>query len=203
MTASQKLIALIVALSFISLSGVSYAAEPAEQLKTTITSVMGVIKDPAMKGTAKQTARREKVSELIKARFSYEEMAKRTLGKHWNDRTDKEKKEFTEVFTKLVEKSYIDKLETLSNDTVVFGSESVSPAGASVNTTIVTQMGTEIPVSYRLVKRDSTDWKVYDIVVSGVSLVNNFRSKFSKALSASSYEELVKSLRKEASSKKA
>lgn len=201
MPMSQKIVALFAAVAFLTISSVSFSAEPTEQLKGTITRVMGVIKDPTLKGASKQTERREKVSDLIKVRFSYEEMAKRTLGKHWNDRTDKEKKEFTEVFTKLVERSYIDKLETLSNDTVVFGSETISNAGASVNTTIVTQMGTEIPVSYRLVKRESADWKVYDIVVSGVSLVNNFRNKFARALNASTYEELVKNLRKEASTK--
>ncbi|MEE8574555.1 MAG: ABC transporter substrate-binding protein [Thermodesulfobacteriota bacterium] len=197
MSNTAKYLSILTILGFLLSPSIVQATEATTQLKATIFSVLSIIKDPMLKGEKKAPERRKKVKRAIKLRFSYEEMAKRSLGKHWRKRSDAEKKEFTELFTEIIETAYINKLESLGDDTVVFNSETVKKNSAKVNTRIVTQMGTELPVSYKLVKKDSTDWKVYDIVVSGISMVNNYRNKFGKQLMRNSFEELIAKLKEE------
>ncbi len=172
-------------------------SEATDQVKVAIDEVLEVLKDPALKGPEKKVERRDKIRGLIQKLFSFEDMAKRSLGKHWRKRTDEEKEEFVKVFGRLIENSYIGKLEAYTNEKVLYEQEIMKKKAVEVRTKVVTKKGTEIPINYRLLQRKGR-WVVYDVVIEGVSLVRNYRTQFGTALRASPFEELVAQLRQKA-----
>ncbi len=131
----------------------------------------------------------------IQERFSFEDMAKRSLGKHWKKRNDSEKKEFVKLFGTMIENSYLGKLEGYTNEVVRYEQEINKKTAIEVRTKIVTTKGTEIPINYRLLSRKG-QWMVYDVIIEGVSLVRNYRTQFSQVLRSSPFEELVAQLNK-------
>ncbi len=123
-------------------------------------------------------------------------MAKRSLGMHWRDRTPQEREEFVDLFADLLEKSYHKKLESYTDQEILYTKEQVENNKFGVVTTqIVSQKeNLDIPVDYKLMRRDG-QWKVYDVVIEGVSLVSNYRSQFNRIIQTSSYAELVRKMR--------
>ncbi len=171
------------------------ASEITDQLKDTIDSVIALLRDPALKGPEKKDERRARIREAVRERFSFPEMARRSLGRHWRNRTDEERKEFVKLFSSLIENSYIGRIEDYSDEEVLFLNEKVIKNKAEVKTRIVSGAGTEIPINYRLFKDRSGRWLVYDVVVEGVSLVRNYRTQFDRTIRSLSYEGLVKEIR--------
>lgn len=179
-------------LSFKSL--VIAAGKPIEQVKETIESVLDILKDERLKKPNKTEERRSKLRNAVGARFDYEEMAKRSLALHWQKITPKERKEFTELFGELLEKSYINKIESYTDEKILYTDETIDLDYSVVKTKIITKRNLEIPIDYKLMK-SGTQWKVYDVVIEGVSLIGNYRTQFGKIIRSHSYAELVKRLK--------
>lgn len=171
----------------------SFGGAATDQVKATVDQVLKILTDPALKGEGKTKERRAKLRQVVLQRFGFTEMSKRSLGRHWTERTPQERKEFVSLFTDLLERAYVDRVEGYTGEQVVYQGESVDGDYSEVRTKIVTKKNQEIPIIYRLSKNDS-NWEVYDIVVEGVSLVNNYRTQFSKVIRTSSYEDLVKKM---------
>lgn len=190
-----KTTVVIAALCLLLSASNGFASNATEQMKGTIDKILSVLQDSSLKGPSKQEERRAKIREAIGKRFDFREMAKRSLGKHWRNRSDAERKEFSELFADLIESSYIEKIENYSNEKVIYENEQVRKNKSKVKTKIISSKGTVISVQYKLLTRSDGYWRVYDIVVEGVSLVSNYRTQFGKALSSSSYSELVDKLR--------
>jgi phospholipid transport system substrate-binding protein len=185
------------------LGGLSSAAGGAatELLKGTIDEVLKILNDKEMKEPAKHEDRRQRLEKVVAARFDYPEMSRRSLGAQWNQLSDKEKQEFVDLFRTLLTNTYADKVETYSGEGVQYLTERTEKEYAEVRTKVLSGK-TEIPMDYRLLHKDN-DWRVYDVVVDGVSLVNNYRGQFSKILHTSSYPGLVDQLRKKSDKIKA
>lgn len=182
-----------VALSF-AMPAPARAGEPTELVKETVEDIIAIVTDESLKGDEKTEERREQMREVIRNRFGFTEMAMRSMGRHWRDLSPDEQKEFTEVFARVIENSYIDKVEGYTDEEVAFDEEKTVRNMAMVGTRIILHSGTEIPIEYRMVKRGS-DWRVYDVVIEGVSLVRNYRTQFGTALRKGSYTELVAQLK--------
>jgi len=172
----------------------AHPSEVTEQVKSTIEEVVKILKDPSLQGPEKAPARRTRLQTAIAELFDFEEMAKRSLARHWSKRSDKEKGEFVALFRKLIEKSYIEKIERYTDEEILYVGERRKDGRALVKTKIVTKQGTEIPIHYRLLNEQERGWMVYDIVVEGVSLVSNYRSQFNRIIRSSSYRKLIKRL---------
>jgi phospholipid transport system substrate-binding protein len=170
-----------------------WASVPGEQVKATIDQVMKVLGDPAFQGPSKKTARREKLRQIILPRFDFAEMAKRALGSNWNRYPDQQG-EFVIAFTQLLEETYADQIETANGDKVVYLNERTDKDYAEVATKVISPKGEETSMTYKLHSVES-DWKVYDIVVENVSVVNNYRAQFNRVLSNSSLDELIKRIK--------
>lgn len=140
------------------------------------------------------SARRAAIRTAAAPAFDWREMASRSLGLHWQKRTEEERAEFVKVFGELVERAHIAQLERYSGEAIKYIGERVEGDLALVYTRFVTKQSKEIPVDYRLINRDAR-WRIYDLVVEGVSLVSNYRSQFDKTIRTSSYGELLKRLR--------
>lgn len=179
---------------FVYLSGVSNAGEPTQQVKQTVDRVLDVLKDKELKKSEKTKERRAVIRKLVGERFDFEEMAQRSLALHWKKRTPEEKKEFIPLFSDLLERSYIKKIEKYTDEKILYADENIDNEYAVVRTKIITKRNVEIPVEYRLLNKKGK-WEVYDVVIEGVSLVNNYRTQFSKIIRTYSYEELVKRMK--------
>jgi len=173
------------------------AADPMDEVKQTTDKILSIVTNPTLKAPPKTEEREKLIRQAVDERFDWEEMARRSLGIHWAARTAEEKKEFVRLFSDLVERTYMKKVEDYSGEKVLYEGESKEGNYASVRVKIVTKRGEDIPVEYRL-KKEKDDWFVYDVSIEGVSLVNNYRTQFNSILSQSSYENLIKRLREKA-----
>ncbi|MFO7986920.1 MAG: ABC transporter substrate-binding protein [Desulfatiglandaceae bacterium] len=170
------------------------AGEPTQAIEKTTDKIIGIVTDPALKEPDKSEEKAERIRKAVDERFNWEEMSKRTLARHWQDRTDAQKKRFMELFAKLLEETYLDKVEGYSGEKVLYEGEQVDGSYAVVAVKIVTQKETEIPVKYKL-KKEGNEWRVYDISITGVSLINNYRKQFNSIITRSSYENLMEKLK--------
>lgn len=172
----------------------TYAGEPTEAIRGTIDEVLRILGDKQLKEPSKANERRQLLETVVGERFDYQEMSRRSLGAPWNNLSDKEKDEFVSLFQTLLVNTYADKVESYSGEGVQYVNERREKEYAEVRTKVLTGK-TEIPLDYRLLNKGSV-WRVYDVVVDGVSLVSNYRGQFSKILRTSSYADLVDQLRK-------
>lgn len=180
------------------LAGVAGAGEPLDKIRETVEDVLTVLADETLQAPERQKLRREKLRQAVYQRFGFEEMARRSLGRHWRDLNAAQQQEFVGLFSDLLERSYVGKIEGAgAGSQVGYAKETIDDEGfASVLTVITNRLGSEIEVEYRLLQRDAnTPWEVYDIVIEGVSLINNYRTQFNNVIHRTSYDGLVKQLR--------
>ena len=166
-------------------------AGSSDDVKKVVDEVRKIVNDKEMKKN--ETKRRQALRKTISSIFDYGEMAKRSMGKHWNPRSAAEKKQFIDLFTNLLENSYVGKVESYSNEKMVFLKETEDGEYSEVKSKIITDKRDEYSFDYRMLKQNGK-WMVYDIVVEGVSLVSNYRTQFNKIISADGYPALLKKL---------
>ncbi len=171
-----------------------WAGGPTDRIKQTTDKVIAIASDPALKSPERAEEKKDSIREVVDQVIDWEEMSRRSLGIHWHKRTEEEKKEFVRLFSRLIERTYRDKVEDYAGEKVNYAGEKVDGDYAEVESRVMTSRNTEIPVSYRMTRKQGT-WWVYDIVIEGVSFVNNYRTQFNSILSSSSYQGLVKQLR--------
>ena len=172
----------------ISLAGMAtpaLAGPPTEAVKSTVDQVIRTLQSSAPKAQ-----RRQSVKQTVDRRFDYEEMAKRSLP-NWNNLSAAQRREFVGLFSELLEASYADKLMKYSGEKVAYRGERLDGDRAEVRTVLL-RRNDRIPMNYRLLNKSR--WVVYDVVIEGVSLVNNYRSQFTRVISESSYQDLVRRL---------
>jgi phospholipid transport system substrate-binding protein len=170
------------------------AGEATEAMRGTIDEVLRILADRDLKQPSKANERRQLLEKVVGERFDYQEMSRRSLGASWNNLSEKDRQEFVSLFQTLLVNTYADKIESYTGDGVQYINERTEKEYAEVRTKVLTGK-TEIPLDYRLLNKGSA-WRVYDVVVDGVSLVNNYRGQFSKILRNGSYADLVDQLRK-------
>jgi phospholipid transport system substrate-binding protein len=170
------------------------AGTASDQLKQSIDKIQNILVDPSLKGEAKTANRRQKLKEAVGERFDFDEMAKRSLGAQWQKRSAAEQEEFVRLFTELLEASYLSKLDEYSGEKILFINERQDKDFAEVKTKLVNKKGEEYLLDYRLSSMNG-DWKVSDVVVENISLVNNYRSQFNRVLARSSFEDLLQAMK--------
>jgi phospholipid transport system substrate-binding protein len=176
------------------------SATPTEDVKKTVDEVVHIVADKEMKKN--DVKRRHALKKAISVIFDYNEMAKRSLGKHWNVRTAAEKKQFAELFATLLENSYAGKIESYNNEKIVYIKDIVDGEYAEVKSKVVTASRDEFTLDYRLFNQNGK-WMVYDVIIEGVSLVSNYRSQFNKIITSNGYDKLVKKLQSKSEELKA
>lgn len=169
------------------------AGAPTEQTRATADKVLSILNNPELRSAARKNQRREQLRAVIDPRFDFAEMAKRSLGSQWSRRTPQEQQEFVRLFTDLLESSYIDKIDSYSGEKISYIRENLDKDHAEVLTKVVTKKGEEFSVDYKLRAVDG-EWKVYDVVIEQISLVNNYRSQFNRILAKASFDELLRKL---------
>lgn len=126
-------------------------------------------------------------------------MSRSVLGRAaWNQATPAQRKQFAHEFTRLVIRTYASPLAEYSGETIRFLPSRAEAKGrfTRVNSVILRSNGQRIPLSYSLVRKGS-QWKVYDLSVEGVSLLQSFRSQFAQALQGSNIAGLILKLQEQ------
>ena len=191
----SRMIGAFVACLVVLSAVVAHAGLPTDQLKGAIERVVKTLDNPALKGEAKVAERRSAVRKIANDIFDFSEIARRSLGRHWAARSEVEQREFVMLFGDLLERAYISKIDTYGGEKIVYTGERAEGDIAVVTTKIISKNGTEVPIDYRMLRKGSDRWLVYDVNIEGVSLVSNYRTQFNKIIQTSSYAELVKKMK--------
>jgi phospholipid transport system substrate-binding protein len=166
------------------------AGVPTEQLKGSIEQIIKILEDPATKGEQEIEKRRAALRQVAENIFDFEEAARRSLGRHWQSLSEQDRQEFTRLFSDLLERSYVSRIEQYSGERIAYRGDSAQGDTATVKTTFTTKSGTDVPVDYRMLKKGDR-WLVYDVSVEGLSLISNYRGQFNKIIETSSFQDLV------------
>lgn len=171
------------------------AGPPLDTVKGHADRVLDVLRDPSLKGESAKKVRKEKIRVISEQMFDFTELSRRTLAHHWQKLNPGQQKEFIQLYTSLLEDTYSDRILSYTDEKIVFGKEiMLNEKTAEVRST-VQRKTSEIPINYRVTLKDGT-WRVYDVVIEGVSLINNYRSQFREIMANDSAEVLLETLRK-------
>ncbi len=186
--------AIIFFVIFCLMAGAAGAGPLIDHVKQKVDNALKILGDPSLKTPGMETKRRQLLRAIANEIFDWEEMAKRSLGIHWKDRTQEEKKEFVQLFADLLDRTYMEKIEKYSGEKISYEKETIDEKYGLLESKIFTKNDTEVAVNYWLINKDGI-WWVYDVSVEGVSLIKNYRTQFYEILARSSYPELVKKLK--------
>ena len=171
-----------------------YADSPAlEYLKTSLASLQQVLTDPKLAGDQHSFQRRKLVRAVLQQLFDFQEMSQRSLGanaRRYKDRLG----EFTPLFVDFLEHSYMGTLEKNGDAKIQYVREILDGENIRINTRVRLKDGNEYNVDYKFYSSPA-GWRVYDLIVEGISLVNNYRSQFERVLNKKSFDALLQDLR--------
>ena len=170
------------------------AMTPTETVKTRVEAALQNLSQTPVTTGASIEQRRAELRRAADSLFDFGDMGRRALGRHWADRTPAEREEFVKLFTDLIARSYIGKIDQYAGETIAYIAERVDGDEASVQSRVVTAKGSQIPVEYRL-HRVNDAWSAYDVLVENVSLVGTYRSQFDRIIRSESFATLLQRLR--------
>ena len=177
------------------LSVPAYAGVPMTTAEAYVKRVLEVLRDPSLKSPAAKEVKKDRLRVIYRDMFDEIEFSKRTLARNWNHFNPAQRTEFVNLFEQILEKAYVDKILDYSNERVDFYKETMKSGNqAEIQSKIVTS-SKEVPIFYRMILKDGK-WKVYDVVVENVSLVQNYRTQFSDILARNTPDQLLEILRK-------
>jgi phospholipid transport system substrate-binding protein len=195
---NKQLVGLIIILTLFVFAIPVYAGAPLDTVKVNVNNVLDVLRNPKLKAESAKEIKKDKLRIIYKTMFDENEFSRRTLSRNWSKLNPAEQAEFVKLFEQVLEKSYADKILDYTNEKVEFTKDEMkSDTQAEVQTKIITA-SKEIPIFYRMILKDGK-WKVYDVVVENVSLVQNYRTQFNDILSKNTPEQLLETLRKKVS----
>jgi len=172
-----------------------YAGTPLETVKVNADQVLDVLRDPKLKAPSAKELKKDKLRAIYVNMFDEVELSRRSLGMNWNKLNAAQRQEFVKLFEQVLEKAYADRILSYTNEKIEFTKESMTSGNmAEVRTKVITA-SKEIPIFYRVILKDGA-WKVYDVSIENVSLVQNYRTQFNDILAKNSPEQLLEILRK-------
>lgn len=178
-----KLLMMAVALSFTPPA--LAASSPTEDVRSSVDAILVILQN----GELDVQQKRADISKIINKRFDFRAMSQRTLATNWKKTSDEEKKQFTALFSQLIESSYVGKIEAYTNEKVEYPGEKVKGKKALVETLILTSSA-DIPVNYKLYQKGD-QWLVYDVIIEGVSLISNYRSSYQEIMKDEGFDGLL------------
>jgi len=173
----------------------AFAGVPLETVKGNVDKVLDVLRDPSLKPESAKKLKKDKIRAIADKMFDFTELSKRTLAQNWSKFTPEQQKEFINLYRSLLEDAYADKIMAYTDEKILFTKEvPLTEKTAEVQSTVIRKTE-EIPIYYRVILKDGV-WMIYDVVIEGVSLINNYRSQFREILVNKPPESLLETLRK-------
>jgi phospholipid transport system substrate-binding protein len=174
---------------------------PRDVVQSAVTSVIQTLDaaqdrpQPARAGRPHRDAARSEIRRIASELFDFNEISRRALGRHWTGRSREEQAEFVGLFTELLERAYVTKIEAYSGERILYTGEVIDGEYSTVRSRIQSTQRREVGLDYRLHRTDGR-WKVYDVLIDGVSFVSTYRSEFNRIIQLHSWDELMDRLRK-------
>lgn len=176
----------------------AFAGQALDTVKGHSDKVLEVLRDPTLKPDSAKQLRKDKLRAISEKMFDFTELSRRTLAQNWKNLSPGQQQEFVELYKKLLGDTYSDKILSYTDEKIVFSKEvSLTEKTVEVHSTVIRKTS-EIPIYYRVILKDGV-WRVYDVVVEGVSLTNNYRTQFREILANKPPESLLETLRKKVS----
>jgi len=173
----------------------AFAGVPLEAVKNNVDKVLDVLRDPSLKTESARKAKKDRIRVISEKMFDFAELSKRTLAQNWSKFNPEQQKEFIEIYTSLLEDAYADKIMVYTDEKIVFSKEvALTEKTVEVQSRVLRKNG-DISLYYKVILKNGV-WRVYDVVIEGVSLLNNYRSQFREILSNKPPESLLETLRK-------
>jgi phospholipid transport system substrate-binding protein len=167
-------------------SSVGFALpQPQVRVKKMVDSILSVLQQPDL--TAEE--KRGQVSGQVQEYLDIQSMSRRTLGSYWDGATEEQRQSFSALFIKILEGTYLSRIDDYSAGTVQYLKQRVKDDKAIVDTMIVSNE-LEIPVQYKMIYENDS-WQIFDLVIEGVSLVKNYRSSYGEIIRQEGYEGLL------------
>jgi phospholipid transport system substrate-binding protein len=170
------------------------AMTPTETVKARVDEALQILSQTSATTPEAAERRRADVRRAADSLFDFTEMSRRALGRHWAERTPAEREEFVRLFTDLMARSYIGKIDRYAGESIAYLGEHVDGDEASVRSQVVTAKGSQIPLEYRL-HRVNESWTAYDVLIENVSLIGTYRSQFDRVIKSESFADLLRRLR--------
>jgi phospholipid transport system substrate-binding protein len=183
---SRYVVSLLATLAIFNLAEAQ--SGPTQTVRDTVDEIISILQSKEVSREATWA----QIGTIIDARFDFRSMSQSVLATNWQAATKEEKRQFVEFFSQYLEDTYRTKIESYTNQRVEYAKETVKGPRAVVETFIVTD-ATRIPVNYKL-KNNDGQWYAYDVVIEGVSLVNNYRHTFDAIVKSQGMEGLIKDL---------
>ncbi|RPI55248.1 MAG: ABC transporter substrate-binding protein [Deltaproteobacteria bacterium] len=198
----QPVLILLILFFVIPVSASTLADGAFDFVSTSVDKVLTILRDPIYKKESAREVQRQKLRTVVEALFDYDEISIRVLGRERKSFTPEQLDEFSDLFTRLMEKVYLNRIQEYSDEKVIYGKATIlSENKAEVETNVVTA-SKQIPIDYRVVYKHG-EWRGYDVFIEGVSLVKNYRSQFSKILQNKTPEDLLQQLREKVNEEEA
>ena len=190
----MKKIAVLLLIFFFAAPSIVLADTPLQTVEKRVNEVLAVLAGGSKDDKSILEKKKDQIRAISNEMFDYVELSKRTLGRNWNKLTVEQRKEFVPLYRDLLESVYMDRILAYKDEKVEFSNEKLfSDNKAEVQTKVLASTG-DIPIFYRMIRKDDK-WKVYDVIIEGVSLIKNYRSQFNDILNKQTPEELLNTLK--------
>jgi len=183
------LVTVILFAAYGNIDGSAASSEPMAEVKVSVDEIVDILKSEALKGPEKYDERQKLIWDVALKMFDFREMAKSSLGKNWNTITSEERDQFVKLFSSLVKKRYIGKINDYTDQEIVYTKQLIKKDRAMVYSLIIDK-GTEIPIIYKL-KADQEKWFIYDMKIENVSMVLNYRRDFDSVIRKEKFAGLL------------
>ena len=167
----------------------AYAAEPKDQIQSTVEQIIQLITSDNLEDGSIDDRKREEILAIVDQRFNFQLMSRLALGKAWAGRSDEEQGAFVRLFSELLKKTYVRRVESYAGEKVVFSREDIKRDLAQVHG-LFFKNDKEIPIVYKL-KRQDDQWKVFDVVIEGASIIKQYRRQFAQILKEEKFQDLI------------
>jgi len=173
------------------------ADSPLDDVQNHVNEVLAVLRSHSSQDDAAEAAKKEKLRSIANRMFDFDTLSKWSMGRNWEKLNAEQQKEFVELYKKILEKVYMDRLLTYTDEQVLFTKDLMLGDKKAEVRTVVKTASKEIPINYRVLQKNGK-WLVYDVIIEGVSLIKNYRSQFNSILLNNTPEELLQMLRDKA-----
>ncbi len=171
-------------------------SEATEAVRGTIRDLIKVLDDETLKQAEQAEERRHAIEEVIRHRVDYQEMARRALGGPWSALSHRDRREFVDLFVQLLRDTFAGRISERSDEQVAFLGERREGVFAEINAQMKGRK-IDTPIDFRLIHR-AQEWRVYDVIIDGASIVSNYRAQFTSIMRDVIYVGLVKKMKQRA-----
>ena len=180
---------LLFAFSVTARADAAAAAGPMDRVKSDVGAIISTLKDTSVD----RETRWQRISLILYGRIDFRTMSQSILAANWQNASDEDKDKFVDYFSQYLEQVYREKIEAYTDQRVEYLNEIVAEQRAVVDTVIVAGK-TKIPVTYKMINNDG-DWYIYDVVIEGLSLVNNYRDTYGNKIKNEGMDGLLADIR--------